>query len=255
VPVHDWRGWSVAQAFRPANGRRVSPEGLRDVLYYTRRHQPVHETTDGEIVMRIAKSMFRRMCDRLRGGAGDRAIGRGQRLSGVPTAPIWATRAIRRSIRSPPANFSTLEVAWRFKTDSLGPRPEYQFESTPLMVGGVVYSTAGSRRAVVALDAGTGELLWMHSENEGARGAAAPRQLSGPRAGVLAGHSRPGRSADPLRHAGLSARGAQREDRPAHRRLRDRRHRRSKKDDDQEMDLITGENRAPIRRRRWRRTW
>ena len=31
-------------------------------------------------------------------------------------------------------NFSKLEVAWRFKTDSLGPRPEYQFESTPLMV-------------------------------------------------------------------------------------------------------------------------
>jgi len=77
------------------------------------------------------------------------------------------------------ANFSRLEVAWRFKTDALGPRPEYQFESTPLMVKGVLYSTAGSRRAVVALDAGTGELLWMHSENEGARGAAAPRQLSG----------------------------------------------------------------------------
>src|SRR6476660_5331957 len=77
------------------------------------------------------------------------------------------------------SNFNQLAVAWRFKTDSLGPRPEYQFESTPLMVKGVVYSTAGSRRAVVALDAGTGELLWMHSENEGARGAAAPRQLSG----------------------------------------------------------------------------
>jgi len=77
------------------------------------------------------------------------------------------------------SNFGKLEVAWRFKTDNLGPRPEYQFESTPLMAKGVVYSTAGSRRAVVALDAGTGELLWMHSENEGARGAAAPRQLSG----------------------------------------------------------------------------
>ena len=49
-------------------------------------------------------------------------------------------------------NFSKLEVAWRFKTESLGPRPEYQFESTPLMVKGVVYSTAGTRRAVVALD-------------------------------------------------------------------------------------------------------
>ena len=77
------------------------------------------------------------------------------------------------------ANFSKLEVAWRFKTDNLGPRPEYQFESTPLMIKGVLYSTAGSRRAVVALDAATGEQVWMHSENEGARGANAPRQLSG----------------------------------------------------------------------------
>src|SRR5512144_2963708 len=74
-------------------------------------------------------------------------------------------------------NFSTLEVAWRLKTDFLGPRPEFNFESTPLMIDGVVYSTAGSRRAVVALDAGTGELLWMHSEHEGKRGESAPRQL------------------------------------------------------------------------------
>ena len=77
------------------------------------------------------------------------------------------------------SNFNDLEVAWRFKTDSLGPRPEFQFEGTPLMVHGKLYSTAGSRRAVVALDAGTGEMLWMHSENEGARGENAPRQLSG----------------------------------------------------------------------------
>ncbi len=77
------------------------------------------------------------------------------------------------------ANFNKLQVAWRFKTDSLGPRPEFKFESTPLMVHGVVYSTGGTRRAVVALDAATGELLWMHSENEGDRAANAPRQLSG----------------------------------------------------------------------------
>ena len=77
------------------------------------------------------------------------------------------------------ANFSKLEVAWRFKTDSLGNRPEYKLEGTPLMVNGVVYATAGSRRAAIALDAATGELLWVHGEHEGARGAAAPRQLSG----------------------------------------------------------------------------
>lgn len=76
-------------------------------------------------------------------------------------------------------NFNKLEVAWTFKTDNLGPRPEYMLEGTPLMVGGVLYTTAGTRRAVVALDAATGELLWMHSENEGARGAASPRRISG----------------------------------------------------------------------------
>jgi quinoprotein glucose dehydrogenase len=77
------------------------------------------------------------------------------------------------------SNFNKLEVAWRFKTDSLGPRPEYQYESTPLMVHGIIYVTAGSRRAVVALDAATGEMLWMHADNEGKRGESAPRQLSG----------------------------------------------------------------------------
>jgi len=78
-----------------------------------------------------------------------------------------------------PANFNTLEIAWRFKTDALGPRPEFNLESTPLMVGGRLFSVGGTRRAVVALDAKTGEMLWMHSEQEGARGQAAPRQLSG----------------------------------------------------------------------------
>jgi len=77
------------------------------------------------------------------------------------------------------ANFDKLEVAWRFKTDNLGPRPEANLEGTPLMVKGVLYSTAGTRRSVVALDAATGELLWVHGENEGKRGEAAPRQLSG----------------------------------------------------------------------------
>src|SRR2546430_7680154 len=76
-------------------------------------------------------------------------------------------------------NFNKLEVAWKFKTDNIGNRPEYKLEGTPLMVNGVLYATAGSRRAAIALDAATGELLWVHGEHEGARGAAAPRQLSG----------------------------------------------------------------------------
>ncbi|HEX6215732.1 MAG TPA: hypothetical protein VFZ38_12960 [Vicinamibacterales bacterium] len=77
------------------------------------------------------------------------------------------------------SNFSKLQLAFRFKTENLGPRPEFQFQGTPLMVNGRLFTTAGTRRAVVALDAGNGEMLWMHSLNEGKRGEAAPRQLSG----------------------------------------------------------------------------
>jgi len=76
-------------------------------------------------------------------------------------------------------NFNKLQVAWRLKTDNFGPRPETNLQSTPLMVKGILYTTAGTRRAVVALNAGTGEVLWTHSEDEGARGTNAPRQLSG----------------------------------------------------------------------------
>src|SRR5262245_45659703 len=77
------------------------------------------------------------------------------------------------------ANFNKLEVAWRFKTDALGPRPEYKLEGTPLMIKGVLYTTAGTRRSVIALDAKTGELIWAYSLREGNRAAIAPRQLSG----------------------------------------------------------------------------
>ena len=77
------------------------------------------------------------------------------------------------------SNFSKLEVAWRFKTDNLGPRPEYKLEGTPLAINGVLYTTGGTRRSVVALDGRTGELIWAHSLREGKRAAVSPRQLSG----------------------------------------------------------------------------
>ncbi len=58
------------------------------------------------------------------------------------------------------ANFSDLEIAWRIKTDNFGDRPEYKLEGTPLMVNGTLYATAGSRRAVIALDPATRSLHW-----------------------------------------------------------------------------------------------
>jgi quinoprotein glucose dehydrogenase len=76
-------------------------------------------------------------------------------------------------------NFSRLEIAWRLKTDFLGPRPDTLYSATPLFVDGVLYTTAGTRRAVVAIEAATGEMRWMHSEDEGVRGRNAPRQGAG----------------------------------------------------------------------------
>src|SRR5712692_10592427 len=77
------------------------------------------------------------------------------------------------------SNFNKLQIAWRFKTDAFGPYPEWKLEGTPIMVKGVLYTTAGTRRSVIALDAKTGELIWSHSLREGKRAAVAPRQLSG----------------------------------------------------------------------------
>jgi len=77
------------------------------------------------------------------------------------------------------SNFNNLEVAWRFKTDALGARKEYQFEATPLLVKGRLFLTAGARRDCIALDASTGEMLWMYRMDEGQRAADSPRQLSG----------------------------------------------------------------------------
>ena len=75
------------------------------------------------------------------------------------------------------SNFSKLEVAWRFKTDNFGPFPEYKLEGTPIVVKGVLYTTAGTRRSVIALDARTGEEIWAYRLMEGKRAAVAPRQL------------------------------------------------------------------------------
>src|ERR1700741_359124 len=103
-----------------------------------------------------------------------------------PKAPEWPSYAAdlagtryRPLDQINATNFNDLEIAWRIKTDNFGDRPEYKLEGTPLMVKGVLYATAGSRRAAIALDPATGELLWIHGEHEGKRGGAAPRQLSG----------------------------------------------------------------------------
>src|SRR5438876_5318627 len=97
----------------------------------------------------------------------------------------WSNGADLKATRYSPldqinaSNFNKLEVAWRFKTDAFGPFPEYKLEGTPIMIKGVLYTTAGTRRSVIALDGKTGELIWSHSLREGERAANSARQLSG----------------------------------------------------------------------------
>ncbi|SVD42069.1 uncharacterized protein METZ01_LOCUS394923, partial [marine metagenome] len=75
-------------------------------------------------------------------------------------------------------NFSDLEVAWQFDPGNLGPYPDNNYQATPLMIGGVLYTTAGTRRDVVALDAATGEILWLYRIDEGERAEGAIRRMS-----------------------------------------------------------------------------
>lgn len=75
-----------------------------------------------------------------------------------------------------PENVRNLRIRWRWKAENHGPRPDINWQVTPLLVDGVLYVTAGTRRNAVAIDAATGETLWMFRIDEGARGEAAPRQ-------------------------------------------------------------------------------
>ena len=58
-------------------------------------------------------------------------------------------------------NFGDLEVAWRWSQANYGPSPDYTYRATPIYVKGKLYTVAGKRRTVVAIDPATGETLWM----------------------------------------------------------------------------------------------
>jgi quinoprotein glucose dehydrogenase len=108
--------------------------------------------------------------------------GRGQ--SGAKNGEWRAYSAEEGSTRYSPLdqitrdNVRTLEVAWTWKFDNYGSAAQTATtETTPLMVGGVLYFTAGQRRTVVAADAGTGETLWTWRPDEGERFDRAPRKV------------------------------------------------------------------------------
>ncbi len=61
-------------------------------------------------------------------------------------------------------NFEDLEVAWLWRGDNYGPNPLVPQRSTPIYVDGTLYTVAGERRSVIAIDPATGETLWMFRE-------------------------------------------------------------------------------------------
>ena len=111
--------------------------------------------------------------------------GKGQNPAPVPGGGEWrAYGGTELSTRYSPLDQITrdtvknLQVAWTWKFDNYGtPAETVTTETTPLMIDGVLYFTAGNRRTVVAANAGTGETLWTWRPDEGARCDRAPRKV------------------------------------------------------------------------------
>jgi len=81
-----------------------------------------------------------------------------------------------------PANVSTVHRAWTYETGEVAS----SYQVTPLVVENVMYLSTPAQR-IVALDAETGEELWMHS-----RGGAA-HQAPSLRDSLATGRGRPSR--------------------------------------------------------------
>jgi quinoprotein glucose dehydrogenase len=77
------------------------------------------------------------------------------------------------------ANAESLEVVWRWKAANYGPEPDFIYRATPIKAGNRLYTVAGQRRAVVAIDPATGETLWMWRMRPNPRWQASTRKNYG----------------------------------------------------------------------------
>jgi glucose dehydrogenase len=76
-------------------------------------------------------------------------------------------------------NFGSLEVAWVWRGDNFGPSADNILRATPTYINGILYTVAGTRRTVVALDPATGETLWTFREPQSQRWERSMRQNYG----------------------------------------------------------------------------
>jgi len=75
----------------------------------------------------------------------------------------WGTRYSAANLINA-SNFDDLQTAWVWRADNFGPEEELQFKATPQYINGTLYTMAGHRRTVVAIDPATGETLWTFRE-------------------------------------------------------------------------------------------
>jgi glucose dehydrogenase len=112
------------------------------------------------------------------------AVGRAQERNNpygewrYQSADAWGTRFSPVN-QVDASNFGDLEVAWVWDADNFGPAPEDQFKATPQFIDGILYTVAGHRRTVVAIDPGTGETLWTYREPNTTRWERSMRQNYG----------------------------------------------------------------------------
>jgi quinoprotein glucose dehydrogenase len=113
-------------------------------------------------------------------------VGRTQNTPPAPAGPMvdWRAFGGDNSSRYTPLdqinreNVKSLQVAWTWRFDNYGTATEtITTETTPLMINGVLYFTAGPRRNVIAANAATGETLWTYRPDEGVRFDQAPRKI------------------------------------------------------------------------------
>jgi quinoprotein glucose dehydrogenase len=77
------------------------------------------------------------------------------------------------------SNFAGLEVAWVWHGDNFGPELDPYMKATPTYIDGILYTVAGYRRTVAAIDPATGETLWTYREPHTKRWERSMRQNYG----------------------------------------------------------------------------
>jgi quinoprotein glucose dehydrogenase len=105
-----------------------------------------------------------------RNEAGETAAGAATLVRGAPEGEWQFWGADMYSTRYSPldqidaANFANLEVAWTWRGDNFGQNVDAILRATPIYAEGTLYSVAGDRRTVVAIEPVTGETLWTFRE-------------------------------------------------------------------------------------------